>query len=282
MLPVLARFEIGGWEVVLPAYGTLLLLAAVVAGTLAVRAAGSPSVALSGRRATLLYGAAIAAGLVGARLLDVLLDPGPYLEEPSRIAETAPRGFALAGGLIGALAVAIPLARLWGVGAGALADSAIPATAAGIVLLRVGCFLNGCCPGEVTTLPWGVTFPYGSDAWGQQILSGQGGLLGLAGRVEPVHPAQLYEAAAAALCALAAWRVGKRPGVPAGTAALAFATGFLAFRVANQAIRPDAPGASLPHEALLAAYAAAAIGAGVLLAIRASATLRRGTTGQGA
>ncbi|MHB8893410.1 MAG: prolipoprotein diacylglyceryl transferase, partial [Candidatus Limnocylindrales bacterium] len=242
MQPILVRFQVGGWEVVLPAYGTFLVLAAVVAVTLAVRAAASPGVGLSRRRAVVLYAAAVAAGIVGARFLDVLLDWGAYAKDPSRLTSTALRGFALAGGFSGAVLAAVALARRWGVAPGTLADSAVTATAVGIVLIRIGCFLNGCCAGEVTTLPWGVTFPYGSDAWGQQLLSGQGGLLALAGRVEPVHPTQLYEAGAAVLCAALASLVRRR-GAPPGTAALVFAAGFLAFRVLNQSIRPDAPGA---------------------------------------
>jgi phosphatidylglycerol:prolipoprotein diacylglycerol transferase len=34
---------------------------------------------------------------------------------------------------------------------------------------RVGCFLNGCCWGKPTDLPWGVRFPYGSLAYNSQI-----------------------------------------------------------------------------------------------------------------
>ena len=34
---------------------------------------------------------------------------------------------------------------------------------------RVGCFLNGCCWGKPTDLPWGVRFPYGSFAYRSQI-----------------------------------------------------------------------------------------------------------------
>ena len=46
---------------------------------------------------------------------------------------------------------------------------------------RVGCFLNGCCYGRPTTLPWGVKFPPGSFA-------------SLEFGDTPVHPSQLYNA----------------------------------------------------------------------------------------
>ena len=264
MHPILARLAIGGWELVLPAYGTCLVLAAVVAGVLAVRGAVSTA-GLSGRRAVLLYTASIAAGVIGARLVDVALDRGAYAADPSLLVSTSPHGFALAGGFAGAASAAVMLARRWGSAPARLADSAVVPIVAGIVLIRIGCFLNGCCAGEVTSLPWGVTFPYGSTAWSQQVLSGEGGLLALAGQVQPVHPTQLYEAAGAILCAGLALLVRRRT-VPPGTAALVFAAGFLAVRTLNQGIRPDPPGATLPHEALVAAYAVAALVAGGLLA----------------
>ncbi len=34
---------------------------------------------------------------------------------------------------------------------------------------RIGCFLNGCCYGKPTDLPWGVRFPYNSLAYNSQI-----------------------------------------------------------------------------------------------------------------
>jgi phosphatidylglycerol:prolipoprotein diacylglycerol transferase len=273
VLPVLARFEVLGWEVILPAYGTFLVLAALVAGVTAVRAATGPGVGLSRGRAVVLVTGSVVAGLIGARLLDVALDWGAYALEPSRITALEPAGFALAGGFAGACAAALALALWFEASPGALADRLVPAVASGLVLMRIGCFLNGCCPGEVTQLPWGVTFPYGSTAWSNQVLSGQGGMLGLVGQVEPVHPAQIYEAGAAMLCAVFAVWVGRR-GAPTGAAALVFATGLLAFRILNGAIRPDTPGATLPHELLLAGYAMAAAVAGLLLVAR----VRRGSS----
>jgi hypothetical protein len=74
------------------------------------------------------------------------------------------------------------------------------------------------------------------------------------------------------LCALFAVRVGRR-GAPPGAAALVFATGLLAFRVLNGAIRPDTPGSTLPHELLLAGYAMAAVVAGLLLVARVRRSL---------
>jgi len=37
-----------------------------------------------------------------------------------------------------------------------------------LVFGRIGCFLNGCCFGKPTDLPWGVRFPYNSFAYFSQ------------------------------------------------------------------------------------------------------------------
>jgi len=34
---------------------------------------------------------------------------------------------------------------------------------------RIGCFLNGCCFGKPTNLPWAIRFPYGSNAYRSQV-----------------------------------------------------------------------------------------------------------------
>lgn len=39
----------------------------------------------------------------------------------------------------------------------------------GLVFGRIGCFLNGCCFGRPTELPWAVRFPYGSYAYRSQV-----------------------------------------------------------------------------------------------------------------
>lgn len=59
------------------------------------------------------------------------------------------------------------------------ADIFAPTVAFGIFLTRIGCFLNGCCYGTPTALPWGMTFPAGSIPDAE--LGGQA-----------IHPTQLY------------------------------------------------------------------------------------------
>jgi phosphatidylglycerol:prolipoprotein diacylglycerol transferase len=55
---------------------------------------------------------------------------------------------------------------------------------------RMGCYLNGCCFGKVTTGWLGVVFPRGGAAWRHQI---EAHLLAETAHAPlPVHPAQLY------------------------------------------------------------------------------------------
>jgi phosphatidylglycerol:prolipoprotein diacylglycerol transferase len=54
-----------------------------------------------------------------------------------------------------------------------------PTLGLGLAFTRVGCFLNGCCFGIPTDLPWGVSFPSGSIPYY------------IFGNVS-LHPSQLY------------------------------------------------------------------------------------------
>jgi phosphatidylglycerol---prolipoprotein diacylglyceryl transferase len=262
--PVLARFDIAGTTLTLYAYSTFMVLAAVVALALAAR--GATRLGVPRQRALAWYGFAIAAGLVGARLLDVALNWGPYADDPGRIVALEFRGFALFGGLAAGLLVALALARAWRASVWTLADSAIPAVAAGIVLLRVGCFLNGCCAGTSTDLPWGISFPSRGLGLDVQLLEDTG-LFGLSGASEPVHPTQLYEAGAALLCCALALLLRRRSVSP-GTAALAFAAGFALFRAASQLLRPPAPTASVPEWLLPLGYLGVGAVFAAFLAVR--------------
>ena len=252
MHPVLLNFRLGGTEVVLGAYSTLYVLAWVVAlmlGTVIAWRRGLPW-----RRALLLYGGALVAGIAGARLLDMATNWGVYAADPAQIFGLQFRGFSLYGGLILALATGVLSSWALRLPLWRLADSAIPAIVAGVVLMRTGCFLEGCCFGNVTSLPWGVTFPTGSPAWSWQLVSGQNGLLGFTGLVRPVHPTQIYEMFAALLFGgLAVWfMLGRRASergasrVAAGVPFLVFALGFTVFRVAEYYLRPRSLTATQP------------------------------------
>jgi len=127
----------------------------------------------------------------------------------------------LYGALLGALGVAAVYAKIARLPLARLCDAFAFSLLAGIGLLRVGCFLGGCCWGDICVAPerlsvvadpaWAwqvqtipslcsadwplcVTFPAGSPAYLQHRSAGL--LPPTARRSLPVHPVQLYETAA--------------------------------------------------------------------------------------
>jgi phosphatidylglycerol---prolipoprotein diacylglyceryl transferase len=126
-------------------------------------------------------------GLAGAKLLMFLFDIGYYLQHPAEIFSitTLRAGGIFYGGFIAALLVAyvyIKRQRLPGL---RVADVFAPGLALGHGLGRLGCFAAGCCWGAACDRPWAVTF---TDPDAYRLV---GVPLG-----EPLHPTQLYEAAA--------------------------------------------------------------------------------------
>jgi len=278
MHPVLLSFEVGETEIVLRAYSTFYTLAWVVA-----LAAGTAVAARRGFtwwKVLLIFAAALALGIVGARALDLGVNWSWYAEDPSRIYDVGFRGFALYGGLVLALATAALLGRKFHLPVWRLADSAVPGLVAGIVLMRVGCFLNGCCFGTTTGLPWGVVYPLGSPAWAHQVATGQIGLLDSA--VLPVHPTQIYEIIAALVVGtLAVWFMCRRdpegqPRSPDGLPFLVFALGFTAFRAFNHLLRAQMVSVTMPRWAYPAFYAVVCAAVAVIILTR---TRRKSRTG---
>lgn len=272
MLPVLATLQVGDSTVTIGAYATFLVLAAVVAIALGVLGARRAGVATGAAIAGLVI--AVAAGIASARLFDLVLSWPSYAGDPGQILSPAPRNFVLYGGFLGGIGAVLLVSRAWRVSVAALADRWIPAVVAGIALLRVGCFLNGCCAGVVTDLPWGVVFPVHPSTGDAQTFGGFG-FLAVTEAPAAVHPTQLYEIVAVLACGAIAWLV-KRRGAAPGVPALAFAVAFLAFRAAIQLVRAPSGDPSIPPGWIPAIYAVAAVCAALLL-VRSMRGRRPGT-----
>lgn len=97
------------------------------------------------------------------------------------------------GGLMAALVACALFVRRHGGPVRRVADIAGVVAPLGLCLGRVGCFLEGCCFGTPTGMPWGVRYPGGSAASRLQSQSGHMASAGLPSW--PVHPTPLYEAA---------------------------------------------------------------------------------------
>jgi len=197
---------------------------------------------VSSSHAVVLLGVSAVVAFVGARLMHFVTDYSRYAETPSRLYALDFSGFSLFGGIIGGTVAAAVFAKIYKLNFWRLADLAAPFLGLGIVFLRIGCFLNGCCFGRETGLPWGMRFPFWSTPHRYQILHDPASLF----FVNPVHPTQLYELLAAAVgIALAVFILRKK--LFDGAAILVFVTWFSAFRIVNDQLRVAAPNFSAPN-----------------------------------
>lgn len=172
-------FQIGGFH--LRSYGVMLALGFLIGAWLALR---------EGRRVGLdpdsllnLIFAVLVAGVVGSRLFFVLGHLDYYSSHPLETLFIWRGGLTLWGGFLLAVPLGILYTRRHRMDTWKVADVLAAPIALGAAIGRIGCFLNGCCYGEPTALPWGVVFPDGSEPalqFGQQAL----------------HPSQLYNALA--------------------------------------------------------------------------------------
>ena len=199
MLPRL--FHIGSFSQ--STYGVLVALAFLTAlwliSKLARRAGLNPDVCVN---LGILCGLS---AIVGAKILMFLVDIPYYARNPGDIFSLASlqAGGVFYGGLIAALIAAIIYIRRHHLPPLATADVFAPGIALGHGIGRIGCFAAGCCWGQPTHLPWGVTFTNPLAA--QNV----GVPLGI-----PLQPTQLYESAAEfAIFGILYWRIG-RPHAP--------------------------------------------------------------------
>lgn len=241
MLPVLT-LTLGRWVLQLSSYGTLYSVAWVLAPALAA-AWGARTRGLPAKESALVFYVSLSIGVLGARVLHVWLTWPLSAVEPDRIWDVDFSGFALYGGLLFASAMAIAMCRLIRLPVWEVADSAIPGLAVGLVLMRTGCFLQGCCFGIPTNRPWGVVYPAGSPAWNRQFLSGSGLGDGLT-VTSPVHPTQLYEIVAVILILTAISVLLRLAELPPGTGFLLFALCFSVARLLIHPLRAPIPGVS--------------------------------------
>ena len=179
-------FDLFGREVgplTLHTYGVLLAFAFLaglwVAGWQA-RKAGMNSAAIAYMAVYVLI-----AGLVGAKLLLLVVEWGHYSRNPRELFSLVQSGGVFYGGLIGALPVAWWYARRHSLSGWQTADVLAPAVVLGQAVGRIGCFAAGCCYGRPATVPWAVTF---KDDYANRVVGTPIGV--------PLHPAQLYESLA--------------------------------------------------------------------------------------
>ncbi len=190
--------DMGGFF--LPAYGLLVAIGFLAGMGLALRLARRAGLNVEAVGNLAIYCAL--AGLAGAKLLMFVMDFPYYSENPGRIfsLDTLLSAGVYYGGFLGALLFAWFYIRRQQLPWWKTADVFAPGIALGHAIGRLGCFAAGCCWGSECHRPWAVTFtnPAAHELTGVP--------LGI-----PLHPAQLYEAAATALVALFLYLRIRRP-----------------------------------------------------------------------
>jgi phosphatidylglycerol:prolipoprotein diacylglycerol transferase len=128
-------------------------------------------------------------GVIGARIFYVLGNLSEFRGRWTDVFDVNTVGLVYYGGLLPAVLAGYIYARRNRLPAGPVLGAYGLALPLCLAIARVGCFLNGCCGGKPSGLPWAVTFPGSSQA---------------------VHPTQLYEAVLDALLFAALFLVGRR------------------------------------------------------------------------
>ena len=208
-------------------YGLMLAIAFLVGTWLALVEARRRG--LDEDRVVTVILATLVASILGARALYVLEHVSEFRREWGSVLALWQGGLTLYGGLVLGTVVGLASARRFGLPAWTVADALTPSLALGTMFGRVGCFLNGCCYGRPTNLPWGVTFPPDSFA-------------GLEFGNARVHPSQLYFALAGFVLFVFTWSTRKRFRVP-GTLFWTFMILFALIRIPLDFTRAYKPGA---------------------------------------
>src|SRR5438876_4522102 len=164
-------------------YGVMLAIAFIAGLWVASRQARAAG--LDAARVTDMAVYVLIAGLVGAKVLLVIVEWNYYARNPRELLSILQSGGVFYGGLLGALPVAWWYARRHALPPWKTSDALAPAVVLGQCIGRLGCFSAGCCYGKPADVPWAVTFrdSYAARTVGTPLDT-------------PLHPTQIYESLA--------------------------------------------------------------------------------------
>jgi phosphatidylglycerol:prolipoprotein diacylglycerol transferase len=223
-IPLFGLF--GRQHVSLHTYGLLLAVAFIAGLWIAHRQARRAG--LDPARVTDMAVYVLIGGLLGAKLMLVLVEYDYYVRNPRELLSILQSGGVFYGGLLGALPVAWWYVRRHSLDGWRTADVMAPGVAIGQAIGRLGCFAAGCCYGRPTAVPWGVTF---RDAYATRQV---GTPLDI-----PLHPTQLYESLAVSLLFLFLLWLSRRQRFR-GQVMLIYLFGYAVIRFVIEYYRGDA------------------------------------------
>ena len=175
MRPIL--FRIG--EIGLPAYGFMLVISFLVAIFLVKRFAKKFNVPASTIENLAFY--VMVGVIIGGRILYVIFHWSQYENDLIGIFRIWEGGMMFFGGFLGGVCASLIYLKRERIPILLVADIIAPAIALGEFFTRIGCFLNGCCFGIPSILPWAVKFPEDCVAGGSPLAD------------FTLHPTQIYD-----------------------------------------------------------------------------------------
>ncbi|GAK51992.1 prolipoprotein diacylglyceryl transferase [Candidatus Moduliflexus flocculans] len=187
------------------------------------------------------------ASFIGARFLFIVIDKQSisFPLDKNPLSQIFNGGFSFHGGLVAGGLVIVTIARYRQIAFWRLADALAPGLAVAMLFMRIGCLLNGCDYGVVSSVPWAVPL-YGDFR----------------------HPIQLYEGLGNFALMFGLMRLNRKP-LPPGCVCGIYLFLSSCLRVAVDIYRDDPArflGMTIPQ--YIAIGIALIAGAGVLIRMR--------------
>jgi len=125
-------------------------------------------------------------------------------------------GFSLYGGLILVVIYSVIASWLSRIPLWSWLDFHTPGLMGYVALGKTGCFINGCCFGSPTIMPWGISYLVGSQAYSYYIVQAFNNKASHSWLVysDRIHPVQLYEVIIAIALVIAAYILLRKKVLP--------------------------------------------------------------------
>jgi phosphatidylglycerol:prolipoprotein diacylglycerol transferase len=178
MLQDIVRFSLFGHEIAIHGFGLMLVIGFLCAMQLAKYLARKSGLDGEVFANACLLG--LFTGVLGARMSHVLENLSDFTRSDRTIGQNlfemvniSSGGLTYYGGFILAFPTLLLYAKKKGIPLRLGMDIIAPCLMVGLAFGRVGCFLNGCCYGAETNVPWAVHYPYGSYAYEDEYRVGE-------------------------------------------------------------------------------------------------------------
>ncbi|RMF94602.1 MAG: prolipoprotein diacylglyceryl transferase [Candidatus Schekmanbacteria bacterium] len=166
------------WGLEIKTYGTLIAIGILFALFYITKQAQRENLDVQNALDISIY--IVISGIIGARIMYVIVDFKYYRNDLLSIFKVWEGGLVFYGGFLAALPVGYFFLKKKKMPPGKFLDIFATALPLGHSFGRIGCFMAGCCYGKPTDVPWAVTFTNPKSLAYP--------VLGI-----PIHPTQLYE-----------------------------------------------------------------------------------------